>query len=316
MSDADTSSPASVDSTVSAATGPASPAGGRNFVAATVVGLALYGGVVAIAWWLPQLLVVAVMVAALFAVKELRNAFDVQQLHLMRVPQFACSILMPAAAYIFGLPGLMISFACGIALVFAIRMFRGEDAFVRDVAANIFVLSYLPLLLSFIAMLVRPTGADIDLGGSPLQWDALFHPLSLDPAHNGSKRLIVLLTLNVVADTSALFTGLAFGKHPLAPRVSPKKTWEGFIGSLVIAGAVGTWLVPMLLGYHWWAGLLMGLVCAAVAAAGDLCESMIKRDLGVKDMSALLPGHGGIMDRLDSIMPNAFAVWLMFAVIL
>jgi len=291
-------------------------AGGRNFTAATAVGLLLYGGVVVLAWWLPQLLVVAVMVASVFAVKELRAAFDMQKLHLMRVPQFACSILMPAAAYVFGLPGLMIAFACGIALVFAIRMFRGEEAFVRDVAANIFVIAYLPMLLSFVAMLLRPTGAEMDLGGSPLQWAALVDPLSLDAGHHGSLRLIVLLTLNVCADTAALFVGMAIGKHKLAPRVSPKKTWEGFIGSLVVAAAVGAWLLPALLDYRWWAGLLMGLVCACVAAAGDLCESMIKRDLGVKDMSSLLPGHGGIMDRLDSIMPNAFAVWLMFAVVL
>ena len=294
----------------------AAPSGGRNLTAATAVGLLLYGGVVALAWWLPQLLVVVVMVASVFAVKELRAAFDVQKLHLMRVPQFVCSIVMPAAAYMFGLPGLMIAFASGIAFVFAIRMFRGEEAFVRDVAANIFVISYLPLLLSFVAMLVRPTGAEIDLGGSPLQWAALVDPLSLDQGHHGSLRLIMLLTLNVVADTSALFVGMAIGKHKLAPRVSPKKTWEGFIGSVVVTAVVGALMLPSVLDYPWWAGLALGIVCACVAAAGDLCESMIKRDLGVKDMSALLPGHGGIMDRLDSIMPNAFAVWLMFAVVL
>ena len=107
---------------------------------------------------------------------------------------------------------------------------------------------------------------------------------------------------------------MAFGKHPLAPHVSPKKTWEGFVGSIIFNIGFGAWLSVSLLHYAWWVGAVMGAIAAAVAAAGDLCESMIKRDLGVKDMSSMIPGHGGIMDRLDSLLPNAFAVWLMFAV--
>jgi phosphatidate cytidylyltransferase len=289
---------------------------GRDFTTAVPIGIALVLGLGASAWWLPQMLIVAVITASLLGVTELRTTFAAQERHLIRVPLYACSILMPVAAFIYGLPGLMIAFASGIAMVFAIRMFHGETAFVRDVSANIFVLSYVPLLLSFIAMLIRPTGSQVSLDGNPLSWHTIIDPLSADPGRHGALRLIVLLLLNVGADTSALVVGMAIGRHQLAPLISPKKTWEGFIGSLVFNAIFGAFLLSNLLHHTWWHGVIVGLVTAAVAAAGDLCESMIKRDLGVKDMSHLIPGHGGIMDRLDSLLPNAFAVWVMFAVML
>lgn len=289
---------------------------GRDFTRAVPIGLALFGAIIAAVWWLPQTLLAVLMVAGILGVTELRTRFDGGNGHLMRVPLYGCSVLMPVAAYVYGLPGLLVVFASGIGVVFGVRMFRGEADFVKDVSANIFVLSYVPLLLSFMAMLIRPTGDRVALDGQPLAWQAIIDPVAADPNHSGALRLIILLTLNVVADTFALVIGMAIGRNPLAPLVSPKKTWEGLIGSLLFTAAAGSWLLPALLHHPWWQGALMGVVAAGVAASGDLVESMIKRDLGVKDMSEMIPGHGGIMDRLDSILPNAFAMWLMFAVIL
>jgi phosphatidate cytidylyltransferase len=105
--------------------------------------------------------------------------------------------------------------------------------------------------------------------------------------------------------------GVLFGKHPMAPAISPKKSWEGFAGSM-LAGVVGGALsVMLLLHSHWWLGIPFGAALVICATGGDLIESLIKRDLGVKDMGNLLPGHGGLMDRLDSLLPSAVAAWLL-----
>ena len=104
---------------------------------------------------------------------------------------------------------------------------------------------------------------------------------------------------------------MLFGKHPMAPRVSPKKSWEGFVGSCLLCVVVGVLSVVVLLDGRWWVGIVLGLATLVSATLGDLGESMIKRDLGIKDMGTLLPGHGGIMDRLDSLLPSAPVVWLV-----
>jgi phosphatidate cytidylyltransferase len=104
-----------------------------------------------------------------------------------------------------------------------------------------------------------------------------------------------------------------FGKHPMAPRISPKKSWEGFAGSLALQVALGIWLFTWLLEAPWWMGAIVGAVMTATATLGDFVESAIKRDLGLKDMSNLLPGHGGLMDRLDSIIPNTVVAYTLFA---
>ena len=161
---------------------------------------------------------------------------------------------------------------------------------VRDVAANTFMLAYIPLLISFVTLILA--------------------------SDHGAERISVFLLLNVASDTGGWVAGVLAGKHPLASRISPKKTWEGLAGSLVISAGLGAWLAPTLLDAAWWKGVVLGLVLAFVATYGDLSESLMKRDLGVKDMSDAIPGHGGVMDRLDSILPNAFASWLLFAVLL
>jgi phosphatidate cytidylyltransferase len=130
---------------------------------------------------------------------------------------------------------------------------------------------------------------------------------------DGARRALIFVVLTVCSDTGGYLFGSVFGKHPFAPRISPKKSWEGLGGSLVLCLAAGAIMVPDLLDGRLWQGLLLGLAAVGAATLGDLVESMIKRDLAIKDMGHLLPGHGGIMERLDSLLVMAPVIWLLLA---
>jgi phosphatidate cytidylyltransferase len=151
---------------------------------------------------------------------------------------------------------------------------------------------YVPFLLSFGVLLQLP-----------------------DAAEDGRWRVLCTLLAVVLSDTGGYAVGVFFGKHKMAPSISPGKTWEGFAGSVVSAAVGSALLLHFLLEIPWYWGVLFGAVIAVVAVAGDLAESMLKRDLGLKDMSNLLPGHGGVMDRLDSILFAVPLAYLMFALI-
>jgi phosphatidate cytidylyltransferase len=140
--------------------------------------------------------------------------------------------------------------------------------------------------------------------------------LVLTGSDRGEWWTLAALIIVVFTDVGAYASGLRFGRHKLAPAISPGKTWEGFAGSLVVAIAFGAVLGPLVLEQPWWVGGIMGLLLALVGTAGDLTESLIKRDLGIKDISTWLPGHGGFLDRLDSILPSAavaYSFYLIFA---
>lgn len=163
---------------------------------------------------------------------------------------------------------------------------RPYTAVTSDVLASTFVVFYVPFLASMAMVLLRQDGGE--------WW------------------IIAFIAVAVVADTAAYAAGLTFGKHPMAPRISPNKTWEGFAGAVVGAVAAGILLGIFLLGVPWWAGAILGAVILGTATTGDLGESMVKRDLGIKDMSSWLPGHGGVLDRLDSILPSATAALALY----
>jgi len=132
----------------------------------------------------------------------------------------------------------------------------------------------------------------------------------------GAWQIATLLLLVVANDTFGYLVGASLGKHPMAPKISPKKSWEGFAGSIGGATAVGVIAAVFLLDKPWWVGVALAVGMVAAATAGDLSESMVKRELGIKDMSSILPGHGGVMDRLDSIVfasPVAFILYSIFA---
>jgi phosphatidate cytidylyltransferase len=158
------------------------------------------------------------------------------------------------------------------------------------VTASAFVVAYLPFMAGFLMLTLA--------------------------ADNGPERVVVFILLTVSNDIGGYAAGVLFGKHPIAPQISPKKSWEGLVGSIILQCAVGAVSFVYLLDAPWWQGLLAGLVLTVTATAGDFAESAIKRDLGVKDMGTFLPGHGGMMDRLDSLVPNAFASWVLFTVFL
>ncbi|WP_434970551.1 phosphatidate cytidylyltransferase [Microbacterium sp. bgisy207] len=163
---------------------------------------------------------------------------------------------------------------------------RPYTAVTSDVLAGTFVVFYVPFLASMAMILLRQEGGE--------WW------------------IIAFIAVAVVADTAAYASGLTFGKHPMAPRISPNKTWEGFGGAVVGAVAAGILLGVFLLGVPWWAGAIFGALILGTATTGDLGESMVKRDLGIKDMSSWLPGHGGVLDRLDSILPSATAALALY----
>jgi phosphatidate cytidylyltransferase len=196
---------------------------------------------------------------------------------------------MLVSAFIAGEEGLLVAFALTSFGVLLWRLIDGMDGAARDVAAGVFVAAYVPFLAGFAMLLVS------------------------EP--DGPQRVVVFIAVTVANDIGGYAAGVLFGRHPMAPRISPKKSWEGFAGSLVLCVVVGIGLVVVLLGGSWWAGAAVGLASVVTATVGDLSESLIKRDLGVKDMGTLLPGHGGIMDRLDSLLPTAPAAYFLLALL-
>ncbi|KAB8289267.1 CDP-diglyceride synthetase [Bifidobacterium ramosum] len=162
------------------------------------------------------------------------------------------------------------------------------------VAVSLFTLLYIPLLGSCIVI--------------ALTFNA--HPV----AH-----AIMLVFLPALSDTGGLFAGAWFGKHKLSPRISPKKSVEGLVGSMLfaMAGAFAIFACtydPSLWASRWWVPVVAGIMVGVVGTFGDLCASMLKRDIGIKDMGHLLKGHGGVMDRIDSILLSApFTCLLLWA---
>ena len=148
-----------------------------------------------------------------------------------------------------------------------------------------FCLLYVPFLASFVALLLH--------------------------SHDGVQRVLTFIAVTIASDIGGFAAGVLFGRHPMAPVVSPKKTWEGFAGSAVASLLVGVACITWLLEDDWWVGLVLGAVAVVAATLGDLAESLIKRDLGIKDMGTLLPGHGGIMDRLDSLLATVAVAYLV-----
>src|SRR6478735_10203128 len=133
---------------------------------------------------------------------------------------------------------------------------------------------------------------------------------------DGAAQVVSVVLLVACSDTGGFFAGSQFGRHKMAPLVSPKKSWEGFAGSVLLASVAGVVLLPMLLELEWWQGLVVALALVVTATLGDLGESLVKRDLGIKDMSNLLPGHGGLLDRIDSLLVSIPVAWMLFAVFL
>jgi phosphatidate cytidylyltransferase len=205
------------------------------------------------------------------------------------VPLAVGGAAMAITGYVRGAEGAWIAMAVTVVAVLVWRMTESPHEYLRDVTAGVFAVFYVPFLATFVALMLA--------------------------AGDGPWRVLTFLILTVVSDTGAYAVGWRFGKHKLAPRVSPGKTREGLLGAIAFAMVAGALCTQFLIdGGIWWQGALLGLAVAVSATLGDLGESMMKRDLGIKDMGTLLPGHGGIMDRLDSLLPTAPVVWLLLVI--
>ncbi len=263
---------------------------GRNLPAAIASGLILGAVVLVSLLTVKWLFAIVVIIALVIACREFVQAFAGRDIRIARTPLFAAMVVIPAAAYIWGIQAQMVAFGVVVLAVMFWRIRRGTEGFVRDVAASVFVAAYLPFLAGFLMLTLA--------------------------ADNGPARVIVFILLTVGNDVGGYAAGVLFGKHPIAPKVSPKKSWEGLAGSLLLQSVIGALAFTYLLDAPWWQGIIAGLVLTLTATAGDFSESAIKRDLGVKDMGSFLPGHGGMMDRLDSLIPNAFTSWALFLLFL
>lgn len=263
---------------------------GRNLPAAIASGVVLAALVVVSLVWLPWLFGVLAAAALCLAIHELATAFASAGIRVARTPVYATTLVGMAAAYIWGTEALLVTVGAGVVAVLMWRIRRGTDGYLRDASASVFLLGYVSLMAGFAMLMLA--------------------------APDGPWRIIVFILLTIGNDIGGYATGVLFGRHPIAPQVSPKKSWEGFGGSLVVQCLIGVGAFIWIFQAPWWQGLIMGAVLTVTATAGDFIESAIKRDLGVKDMGSLLPGHGGIMDRLDSLVINAFAAWALFALFL
>jgi phosphatidate cytidylyltransferase len=260
---------------------------GRNLPVAIAVGLGL-GAVIIVSLFVRKVAFVGVVaVAAVMALRELSNAFQERGIRFPLVPVTVGGLGMLASAYFRGEGALAATLAVTAVATLVWRMADGSEGFLRDASAGVFAAVYVPFLAGFAALL---TAAD-----------------------HGAQRVLIFLILVVCNDTGGYAAGVLFGRHPMAPSISPKKSWEGLAGSLLAAGAAGAITLVTMLHGKAWQGVVLGVAVVATATLGDLCESMIKRDLGVKDMGNLLPGHGGLMDRLDSLLPTAPVVWLLLS---
>lgn len=274
--------------------GPARPSKrarlGRNLVAAIGVGVGMGAVILASLLIVQQVFVGVLAVCAAIATWELSGALRRGADIRVTLP-----VLLVGgqgivwAAWPFGLRGVAVAFAATVLGCLLWRMRAGAAHFLRDMSASLFVAAYVPLLVAFaVLMTVAPDGVG---------------------------RVLTFLLCVIASDVGGYAAGVIAGRHPMAPTISPKKSWEGFAGSQIAGMAAGALCVTLLLDGHWYFGALTGALLVCTATLGDLVESLVKRDLGIKDMGTMLPGHGGLMDRMDSLLPSAFVAWAVLGLI-
>jgi len=275
--------------------GPAKPAGrvstGRNLPVAIGVGAALGGLVILTLLTVKATFLIYVGVALAIALSELAGALAKRDIRVPVIPVAAGGAAILTCLYWLGAQDALAALALTVLVIFAWRLPGGASGYVKDVTAGVFAVIYLPFLASFVVAMLVPA--------------------------DGPRRVLTFVILTVCSDIGGYFAGITLGRggrHLMAPAISPKKTWEGFAGSVVACLIGGALCLPLLLHGHAWQGVLTGAAAVLAAIGGDLVESMIKRDLDVKDMGTLLPGHGGILERLDSLLAVAPVVWLLLFV--
>ena len=269
---------------------------GRNLPLAILIGIGLGLLLIGSLVFIKALFMIFTGALIAFTTFELASALRFAGRDVPRWPSVVAGLASIPAAFYLGGQGRWLVVLGAIAFVAAWRLAESlgknhkadaKDLW-KDVAAGTFVQVYVPFLGSFAVLLAAQDGGE---------WWAL-----------------AFLLVVISVDVGAYASGLVFGKHPMAPRISPKKTWEGFAGSVLAALIAGVLVSIFLLHEPWWFGLIFGVVMVFTGTIGDLTESLVKRDLGIKDISTWLPGHGGFLDRLDSILPSAAAAYVLFVI--
>jgi phosphatidate cytidylyltransferase len=257
---------------------------GRKLLPSIGVGLSL----ISLVWFALSyeraLFAIVVALAVILGARELVRAFTARSIVVSFNGLTVASIGLSYAAWVGGVAGLAIATAIAIPLLLIRALLQGPEGFVAKATATTFSLLYLPFLAGFLILLARPS--------------------------TGFQRVMTFMVLVGCNDTFGYIVGVLLGKHPLVPKISPKKTWEGLVGSLLFTMIGGALAFEYIMDMHWWIGLIVGLMIVFTATCGDLIESAMKRDLSLKDMGTLLPGHGGMLDRLDSVVLSAPAMWL------
>jgi phosphatidate cytidylyltransferase len=267
---------------------------GRNLPAAIGVGVLLGAMAIVILLfapkgWLP-VLAVAMHIATHEVVRRLREAgYDLPVIPLLIGGQAMIWLTWP-----YGPAGLLGAYGGTIVVCMVWRLvgqgLREQPVnYLRDISATVLLATWVPLFASFTALLIFED-------------------------HGGIRTFTVIATV-VFADIGGYVAGVLFGKHLMVPAISPKKSWEGLGGSLLFGITASVLTVAFLLDKPAWVGVPLGLMLVITGVLGDLVESQVKRDLGIKDMGTLLPGHGGIMDRIDAMLPSAVAGWIVLTLL-
>jgi len=257
---------------------------GRKLLPSILVSLSLVALVWATLAYARVIFALLVATAVALGIREISRAFAAAGTHIpMRSLIFATAGLT-YAAWADGVEGLAIATAIALPILLISRLRKGPQDFVKSATATTLALIYLPFLAGFLVLLARPD--------------------------DGLARVMTFVVLVGCNDTFGYLVGVLIGRHPLVPTISPKKSWEGLIGSIIFTSIGGALSFYYILDIQWWIGALVALMIVFTATAGDLIESAMKRDLSLKDMGTLLPGHGGMLDRLDSVLLSAPALYL------
>jgi phosphatidate cytidylyltransferase len=266
---------------------------GRNLLAAIWVGLLLGAAALVTLLTVKATFLIYMGAALLLALHELDSALrKSRDIKIPVIPVALGGAAMVTCAYWAAGGAVMAAFSLTLVGILIWRLFGGTTGYVADVTAAVFAAGYLGLFGATVSAMLSP--------------------------HDGGRRVLAFIIITICTDIGGYFAGITLGRtgHKMAPAISPKKTWEGLAGSVVASVAAGAIVLPVALHGYWWQGAVLGAAVVAAAVFGDLAESMIKRDLEIKDMGSLLPGHGGVLDRIDSLLVSAPVAWLLLAVFL
>lgn len=256
---------------------------GRKLIPSILVSLTLLAIIFASIAFVPPIFALVVGAAVIIALRELTIALRAQEIniHFSHIALATAGLI--ASSWFGGLPGLSTSIVIAMIVLLFLQLLHGVGGFVKNATATTFALMYPGFAAGFIFLLARSS--------------------------NGFEYITTLVILVGCNDTFAYLTGVLLGKHPLAPTISPKKSWEGFIGGLIFTALGSSLAFYYLLDHHPIIGALAGVLGVLAATVGDLVESALKRDLSIKDMGTFLPGHGGMLDRIDSALITAPVLW-------